>query len=91
MNSSSTLGFVIQSKVFGLHGEIARWSQMKSCGSKSAVTRYLRERILPLGRNDNYRIQVTDKLSDGKNIRRYFSIERWLESRQLPVMKQIAT
>ena len=84
MNSSPTLGFAIQSKVFGLHGELVRWSQMKSCGSKSVVTRYLREQILPLGQQDNYRIEVSNISSDGAISRHYLSVERWFESRQLP-------
>lgn len=91
MNSSATLGFVIQSKVFGLHGELARWSQMKSCGSKSAVTRYLREQILPLGQQDNYRIEVLNRSSDGATSRHYLNVNRWFESRQLPFTKHRET
>ena len=81
MNSSPAQSFAIQNKVFGLPGDANRWSQKKSCASKAAVTRYLREWILPLGRNDSYRIEVTDKSSNGDKSKRYLSIEGWFRSR----------
>ncbi len=84
MNATATSGFVIQSKVFGLQGEIARWAQMKSCESEWDVTRYLMESILPLGQYDSYRIEMTDRRGDGEKTRRYLSVEDWFESRQMP-------
>lgn len=84
MDNSPALSFAIQNKVFGLRGELVRWSKTKSCGSKSAVTRYLREWILPLGQNDKYRIEVIARFRNGERSKHYFSVERWFESRQLP-------
>lgn len=82
MNATATSGFVIQSKVFGLRGELARWSQMKICGSEWDVTRYLMESVLPLGQTDRYRFEMTSRRGDGEKTRRYLSVEDWFESRQ---------
>ena len=82
MNISSTSSFAIQNKVFGSQGELIRWSQLKSCRSKSAVTRYLREMLLPLGQNANYRIAFSHESGDGGQSKEYISIEDWFESRQ---------
>lgn len=81
MNITSTSRFVIQNKVFGSQGELIRWSQLKSCRSKSAVTRYLRELLLPHGQNAIYRIAVSHESDDGGKSKQYFSIEDWFESR----------
>lgn len=81
MNATTTVGFVIQNKVFGSNDELVRWAQMKSYRSKSAVTRYLREWILPLRHNNNYRIEATYKRGDGERISRYLSVEDWFAAR----------
>ena len=81
MNGSPNLSFAIQNRVFGLQGDQTRWSRLKSCGSKSAVTRYLREWILPLGQNDNYRIEVSSRSGNGEKTKQVLSIESWFGSR----------
>lgn len=85
MDNSPALSFAIQNKVFGLRGELVRWTQLKSYASNSAVTHYLRKWILPLGQNDKYRIEVIARFRNGERSKHYFSLERWFESRQIPI------
>lgn len=77
MNNTPTFSIVIQNKVFGLQGELIRWSQLKSCRSKSAATRFLTDSVLPLRQNDHYRIAVSRKSRAGDNSVQFFSIEDW--------------
>ena len=82
INASKSSSFSIQNKVFGHQGEQVRWSQLKSYRSQSAVTRYIRKWLLPLGQNDNYRIAVSRKSGISGNSLQYLSIDDWFELRE---------
>ncbi|MCY4466528.1 MAG: hypothetical protein OXE46_13435 [Chloroflexi bacterium] len=85
----STVTYVIQNKVFTGNDDYSRFAQVKSYRRRSAVTQYIKQWILPLKASEHdkdYRIAATSRCSDGKKLTLYFSVDRWMELRHLPVL-----